>query len=614
MRVLRQAVLAAAMLVAALSSAQSGAIRPQGATVFVNEVPVVAFQASYSGLPPESRAALMATRIQGSAGSVAVQGTGDIRKILRGPVLLTVVTADDAAASGMSVDSLAYTWSQAIRKALTLPPLKLAEVAAKIPEGETRTFKLVGSKAYAATISSSNYKVASAEKSPEGLLVRAQSQGQASLTVSAGGSSQTLTVDVWPYAANLPQTVTAAVTGMPAGLDTVQGAVEGAVRTQLKTVPGATITFRPSDLPPLEAGASQTVDVKVRVESPRSFPREGTVRVAVRNLPIAKRSEGELWYCNDPESLKMPGALFSAPLLQESPVRLLYHHVNDSTYPLFVRIQLVNNSEKPARVLLMPGDSKPDKNPVLAGLVAADQFVRHWVNNSGEVATIGPHCSMPISLRRLNSGDTMSGLCALRLLAGGPDSLLVRADAIAPFDADARWTAAINSSAPWRYVGAPPVTFYDKEPTVTSAHIYPNPFKVEDVSYMVGGRYGFVRIGQKPISSISQANALDGNFGVVYTIKANMQNPTDTATDVEVVFESSAGYAGALFVVNGQVRRTPPLPPKSEAQLAVVHLEPGASKSLTLITVPHSGGSYPATVTFRPLEMAAKYRATHDGR
>lgn len=614
MRVLRNSAVAAAMMVAAATQAQSGPIRPAGATVIVNEVPVFSFKAPYQGLPAESRAALFVQRLTSTPGSVTLSGSGEQRKLFRGSVLLGVITSNDAQADGSTLKGLATNWVTSLKAALQLPALKVPEGSMTIPVGEDRSFHVLGSRAYLATTTSSNFQVARPERTQSGWVVHAGASGQATLTVSTGSDTQILNVEVQPYAANLPQSLNATVTGLPAGDDTVKGAIENAVRTQLAMGPGASVSFKVPNIGELGMGASQMIDLPVRIEGPKMFPREGMVHVAIKNMPIARRPESELWYCNDPESLKMPGPLFSAPLLSETPIRLLYHHVNDTQYPLYVRIQAVNDSDKPARLLLMPGDSKPDKNPVLAGLMAADQFLKHWLSNSGEVVTVGPHCSMPISLRRLTPGDTMSGICSVRLLAEGPDSVLVRADAIPPFDPDKRWAAAINSATPWRYVGAAPVGFYDEQPTVASNHIYPNPFRQEEVNYQVGGRYGFVRIGQRPISSSDQARALEGNFGVVYTIKANITNPTNAPADIEVVFEASAGYAAALFMVNGELKKTQPLPPKGETQLALLHLDPGASKTLTLMTIPHSGGSYPATVTIRPIQDSSRYRASDRSR
>src|SRR5437763_48115 len=119
-------------------------------------------------------------------------------------------------------------------------------------------------------------------------------------TITAGNATATLSVEVWPYAASLPQTVAANVTGFPASEDIVQGAVEGAIRTQLKTVPGAAVTFHIENQSTLDTGSNQGIDVKISVEAPHTFSKEGTVHVTLKNLPIAKRSEGELWYCNDP--------------------------------------------------------------------------------------------------------------------------------------------------------------------------------------------------------------------------------------------------------------------------------------------------------------------------
>jgi hypothetical protein len=90
----------------------------------------------------------------------------------------------------------------------------------------------------------------------------------------------------------------------------------------------------------------------------------------------------------------------------------------------------------------------------------------------------------------------------------------------------------------------------------------------------------------------------------MYTIKASVENPTETATDIELVFEASAGYSGALFVVNGQYKRIPLLQPKAESEVVRFRLEPKATKALTILTLPLSGGSYPATLTIRPVQEA----------
>ena len=277
--------------------------------------------------------------------------------------------------------------------------------------------------------------------------------------------------------------------------------------------------------------------------------------------------------------------------------------MNGTVNTLFLRVQAVNESDKPARVALTPGDGTPDRNPVKAGLEAAGQYMKGFVTGSAEIVTIPPHGSMPICLRRLGQNETGSGLCSIRLV-DGPDTLLVRTDAFPPFPLDERWTAALFSSTPWREVGSNAMTDYDRAPMEASLHIYPTPYKTETVDYEVGGRFGFVRLGQRPIQRADLGGGLDGNFGVMYTIKTKLENPTASATDVEVVFEASAGYAGGLFVVNGRTVTIPQLSPKTEGQVMRIRLAPGQVSNFDILTLPLSGSAYPATLTIRPVMEA----------
>jgi hypothetical protein len=328
---------------------------------------------------------------------------------------------------------------------------------------------------------------------------------------------------------------------------------------------------------------------------------EGVVNVIVRNIGVAYRRDKELWYCNEPENITSPGNLFAALLRADTPVRMLYHHINTATFAMYVRVQAVNESDQPARVLLIPGDSDPDKNPVRAGLRAADQYLKSWANGSGEVVTIPPRSSMPISFRRLGTNETMSGLCGLRLI-DGPPSVLVRADAWPPFNLERRWQDALVSTTPWRLVGTNPINELDLSAYRISDLIFPDPQKTLAVEYRVGESWKFLRIGERPIAGADAKRVLSGNFGVTYSIKAVVTNPTQEAADLEVVFEASAGYSGALFYMNGAVIQTPLLQPKAEYRIERFRLAPGEERKVEFVTVPLSGSSYPAQITIRPFQ------------
>lgn len=579
-----------------------------GPKLVVNETTVLTLKSrAVDGASPEERAIALAADLQAAPylGDIKVRKVGDTHVLFVGGVRMLTITPAEAKAQKSSTATLAVGWSTRLRAALASPPLKVSDASLQLPAPSSRFVKLSGFLAPQAEVTSTDPNIVSVLRKDGGFEVQANGPGDATIVINAGMSQAQIAVTVRPYAAVFPQTLSATVAGEPALASTVEGAIRGALKTQFQAVPGAVTTIKSIEPTSIGGGSSRTYQVKLAVESNGAFPRTGFANVVVRNATIAARKDAELWYCNDPENIRQAGPLFSADLRKDSPARLLYHHINESSYPLYLRVQVVNDSDKPAKVLVIPGDSDPDKNPVRAGLRAAAQYFKAWATYSGEVVTIPPHYTMPISLRRLGPKDTLSGLCTLRLVEGPPE-VLVRTDAWPPFNLEPRWAAAVNSPTPWREVGTNPINDYDRAPSELSAHVYPNPFKQEDVKYDVGGRYGFVRIGQRPIGRQDGTKMLDGNFGVVYNIKGDVRNPSQESTEIEVVFEASAGYSGGLFLINGQYVETPLLQPKAEYRIARFRLNPSESKKLDIFTIPLSGSSYPATLTIRPVQELSR--------
>ncbi|CAN5413878.1 hypothetical protein BH11ARM2_BH11ARM2_15140 [soil metagenome] len=591
-----------------LATALGATIISDGPNLVVNEMTVLTLKSrSVDGTTPEDRALILSSNLISAPylGDIKIRKVGDTHALFVGGVKVLTITPAEAKAHRSTTAALAVNWSTKLRAALAMPPLKISETFLKLPAPSSKFVKMTGFLAARAEVTSTDPNIASVLRKDGGFEIQANSSGDATIMINAGSTQAQIAIEVRPYAAVFPQTLSGAVAGSPALASTVEGAIRGALKTQFQAVPGAVSTIKSIEPTTLADGASRTYEVKLQVDSNGAFSRAGTVNVIVRNVPLGARNDTELWYCNDPENIRQAGPLFSATLRKDAPARLLYHHINDSSYPLYLRVQVINDSDLPARVMVIPGDSDPDKNPVRAGLRAASQYFRAWTAYSGEVVTIPPRYTMPISLRRLAPKETASGLCSLRLI-DGPNTLLVRTDAWPPFNLDPRWTEAIGSTTPWREVGMNPINDYDRAPSEFSAHIYPNPFKEEDVVYNVGGRYGFVRIGQRPIQRSDRTRVLDGNFGVVYNIKADVNNRSAEATDIEIVFEASAGYSGALFMVDGQYVETPLLQPKAEYQIVRFRLAPGVTKKLDIFTIPLSGSSYPATITVRPVQELSR--------
>ncbi len=588
-------------------------VTSNGGSVLIYGVRVLTLRSTVGSLSPQSRASILATNIDktGKTGDVKVKKVGKDFQILVEDRLVLTVTAQEAKLNASTPQSLATQWAANIRKALSTPPLWVETQPLRIPLGSNRVILASGTQFANARIESRDPDVLKVGRVANGVAYKAIGFGRTEVVVTAGNIVRTVPVAVMPMGANLPKNLVAIVSGSPATIDTVEGAIESAIRTQLGADPKAELKIQFPKGTQVMPGESRRYTAQVRAVGPDVLPAEGPVFVTVKNMALGKKTESELWYCNEPENLKKPGLLFAAPLRPETPSRMLYHHINMMPNPLLVMVEAINDSDQPARLMVIPGDSKPDKNPVLAGVQAADQFMKGWAMSSGEVIEIPAKSRLPIAMRRIAHGQTMSGLCYLRLLDEGPDQVTIRTEAKTPFQMDSKWVAASQSGTPWRHVGAQLMNKLDRDPVLPSIHIYPNPYKEENGIYQVGGRHAFFRIGERPIQRADKLDKLSGNFGVTYTIKATVENPTSAPGDVEVVFEASAGYSGALFFVNGQYIKTPLLQPKGEAQIARFTLEPGGSRNLSIITVPLSGSSYPATLTIRPFDTTTQASRTN---
>lgn len=592
------------LLPISISSVYALSARNVGGTLYINETAVLTVR-SQAGGSPTAKCRALASRLAGvpNESSVSVSRIKRAYIVHIGSASITIKKAE-AKANGTTPSLLAYRWAAKVKSAMNLPPLKLSTHSVVVPVGGIAKVSLVGREAQYASFSKQGDTVGLSRQIGV-VLVKGTKLGKTELTVSGKSAMESVVVNVLPYAVNFPQTVVAHVTGVPASKEVVRGAIRTALNSGLRTVPAAWLLFDTPKATALQTNQSRTYHVKVKASGANSIPSKGVVTVTVRNEGINAKRESELWYCNFPENIKKPGLLFASPLLRDKAARFLFHHINMSSGPLFVEAQAVNPTALPASVMIIPGSADPDKNPVLVGARAADQFLRNWLFSSGEIVTIPPRSSIPITVRRIVSQETTSGLCYLRLLAGGPDSIFVRVDAKSPDSASFSWEPFRRSNAPWQV--ARPKSISETEGAIPQVadYIFPNPFKNETVAYEVGSKHGFVRIGQKPIEREDQLMKLDGNFGVVYSIKASMKNPLQVSAKVEIVFEASAGYSGGLFVVDGKIMRSPLLQSKGEYRLWEGVLQPGAEKNCSILTVPLSGSSYPATITVRTTDSLA---------
>ena len=333
------------------------------------------------------------------------------------------------------------------------------------------------------------------------------------------------------------------------------------------------------------------------------LPSTGIVNVLVSNRGGGRMFEDEMWYSNEPENVTGAASLFWGRLQSSVPVRLLWHHCNKSNQGLYVQYVLINRSDLPASVHVLAGDAEPDKDPTKAGYEAGDLFWQSWLPYAGQVVQVPPFSVVPLVLRRIGPGETTSGLASIRLLSGGSDDLIVLGACQLPGEGSSRWQKAVNRPGPWAYASPIAVSSFPIPMIGVSHQVYDRPALFHEVDYQCGGPYEFVRLGADSIKSLDGSKELLGNFGVHYTIEGQISNPTDKAAKVVVEFEASAGYSGAIFLVNGKIVRCGVLQTKEARVLYEKVLAPGKSEPLRIETMPLSGAHYPAKITIRPPHM-----------
>ena len=159
------------------------------------------------------------------------------------------------------------------------------------------------------------------------------------------------------------------------------------------------------------------------------------------------------------------------------------------------------------------------------------------------------------------------------------------------------WKPAGQASVPWGR--SLPAKLAGPAASHTPSPIYAKPAVVHQFEYKIGEQFAFIRLGGQPHASLNGAAPLEGAFGVIQKAIGTAVNTTDKPVDVDVIFEASAGYTGALFIVNDQYYAARILQPKQKKLLMRKTVYPGESVPISIESIPLGGSSYPATITIR---------------
>ena len=256
------------------------------------------------------------------------------------------------------------------------------------------------------------------------------------------------------------------------------------------------------------------------------IPCAKTVKVTVSGTTPPVQSARELLVSNLPERIRGPATLLREQLLGTAPVRLLWHHVNNSPGPLRFVVRVVNRSEEPASLHVTESASGPDHDEIFVGHSAMVRFLRLWRQGEGYVLEVPPGRILELYDVRLQPETIVSGLAHLTPLAAR--NLLVEVAAEGTWPTDAYF-----APVPATLREDPPLTPYRFEAERTAS-----------VVHEVGGAWTFYHVG-RDYSENLQGQKLLGDYGVLYRVQAEFQNPSDREARCEIALRASGGVARA---------------------------------------------------------------------
>ncbi|MFM7188917.1 MAG: hypothetical protein ACKO14_13985 [Armatimonadota bacterium] len=521
----------------------------------------------------------------------AYQVESEARLLAEG-VVIAIAGTSDAKASGVAKPSdLAKRWESALVAALKLPGLTVGTESLVIPPGVTKVLKIGG-------VAKGPLEIgrAKGEQSPVSAVVtggtvtvRSGDLGKDIITLRRGGAEVLVTVSVLPYAAKLVEPAPVEVTGSgPTGyrLGTLVS-LNGL--NALKPTSGALVTLlnpvRPVRSPGL--GKSLKTEVMVEARGKEMIPVRVGVNVPVVHRPLVAGPSEHLLFSNNPENVVSYGQLYHARL-RTGGNRVVFHHQNDLKNSFVGVVELINDSDDPSQVVWIGGEPGPMVDPVYVGFQAVSQHWGNLMNRNGLVVTVPPKSRLPILMPQVKSTHTVSGIMELRTIAGPEPILRITA-------AKSRQDAGISGAL----IPVPVTDAILSDVMKPIAFVYPNPNKQLKARHVVGKGYAFIKIGNKPITGIEGTPPLLGNYGVVYDIEVEVENPHPHSSNVDFVFEPTAGLTGFVFTVDGrkveQARTNQP----AEPRLVRIRLAPNEVRKVRVKTIPLSGSNYPVQLTVK---------------
>lgn len=480
-----------------------------------------------------------------------------------------------------SPQALGQAWLKNLQKTFDRPYLALPQQEILVPPGATVEVPVssTASGEWKGTLEGTGCSRVQLRQSQRQLIVEGLKPGREGFTLSCGGLELRvfILVRLWAGWVRLP--VIATVTGQAPPADFLGEAIRNALTHAAEVQPGSSLEVGP--LPSLSSpggpGSTLQAQVPVKISGRDYVPFTATVPVTVRNHPWAPREAEQLIVSNDPENVSQPGLLAQGRLIPQQANRLLYHHKNVSSEPLFWGVYLVNPTDRWAQVHVQHNVFGPNRDEIYVGHLVTAAFWRDRLQGNGYQVQVPPRSGWPLLNRRVGPQGVISGLAEITPQPEEPLLCQVFAD-------------RNPRSQPWNLPARNPEG---------GGLVCRRPSKFQEATYSVGGHHTFISIGKEPLISLSN-RPLAGNYGVLYHVQLTLTNPTAQEASIEIALAADGGVARGVVIIEGQICETGLVLASAEERLQRITLPPHGKRRLRLQIMPQAGSHYPLRLVVRP--------------
>lgn len=281
-----------------------------------------------------------------------------------------------------------------------------------------------------------------------------------------------------------------------------------------------------------------------------------------------------------PEDVEHRGMLFSGGLTKHRPVRFQYYHLGslEGREPQ-VALLMTNHGTQAATFHLTKAAGTPSGDYFSTGHQNNVAWFTRQISGEGEFLTLSPGESSVVYRQPMPLDRVVSGTLGLTLVDGPPIQFYLLA---LPDSAE---QTSLNNLL--------------KESDVHSRGFYPVATQHLRRRHLVGGQETLIAVGALRQETFAGVRELRGDYGVVYDIEVEIENPSSEPAEVSLLLNPRGGAATATFLWDGRIVEVPRTAAFAEQLIGKVQMPPRSRQTVRLQTIPEGASSYPVRLIIK---------------